>query len=356
MLGYGGPKPGRGGGGAPPPPVGGGGDFTYRPGGATIGRTFASWPALHAAYTAAIAAGERGVDIIFDTSIVYPVPALIGPVGVYAIDNTTTLRGRFSSPVPDTAVDIADGVTLPGLSRIDDFLILASLSSAPVASLAGVAYVDLDHGSAFRADGAAPFFTLLAGATPKFQLYRDSQFRGPASGGVSAIVDLPVVGTAATIRVYEGSTVEASTISGVLGSFLALEYGDENGFFIDTTTGLPDQPGFAGTMSQDRLSQDAHTKYVHTAASVSFYTVRIDDSTVLADAVGGPVSVTLPPITAFSDGREIVVKKVDASGSLVSVVGFGGDLVDGVATQFLFLQYESITIRANAAIGEWNIV
>lgn len=356
MLGYGGPKPGRGGGGAPPPPGGGGGDFTYRPGGATIGRTFASWPALHVAYLAALAAGERGVDIIFDDSIISPA---VVPAGAYSIDNTTTLRGRYSSPVTDTSVNLADGVTLPGLKRLDDRLVLSSLSSAPVVVLpAGGSVIDLDHECVVRADGIAPFFSQPAGTSTRFQLVRNSKFAGPASGGVSAVLDLPVAGTAAVIQVFEGASVDGSTITGIVGSFLTLEYGDENGFFVDTTTGLPDQPGFAGTMSQERASEDAHTKYVNAVANVSFYTVRIDDSTISADATaaGGAVGVTLPPIVAFSDGREITVKKIDAGPGLVTITALAGDLIDGVVSQTLFLQWESITLRADPSVAQWRIV
>jgi hypothetical protein len=72
--------------------------------------------------------------------------------------------------------------------------------------------------------------------------------------------------------------------------------------------------------------------------------------TVLADASGGPVTVSLP--AAGSSGLDVSVKKVDASGNAVTVDGDGAETVDGAATLALSSQYESVRL-ADGLTGWW---
>jgi hypothetical protein len=76
---------------------------------------------------------------------------------------------------------------------------------------------------------------------------------------------------------------------------------------------------------------------------LSPYSVLEADDVILADSSGGAVTVGLPAV-ALSDGRVVYVKKVDASGNAVSADGDGAELVDGLATFDLLVQYESVTL------------
>lgn len=78
-------------------------------------------------------------------------------------------------------------------------------------------------------------------------------------------------------------------------------------------------------------------------AGLSPYSVQADDDVILCDASGGPVTVALPAV-ASSDGRLLRVKKTDASANAVSADGDGAELVDGLATFDLLVQYESVTL------------
>jgi hypothetical protein len=83
--------------------------------------------------------------------------------------------------------------------------------------------------------------------------------------------------------------------------------------------------------------------WVAVNAGLSPYTVLDADDVIVADAAGGPITVTLPTV-ASSDGRVLYVKKVDVSGNAVSADGNGAELVDGLATFDLLVQYESVTL------------
>lgn len=72
------------------------------------------------------------------------------------------------------------------------------------------------------------------------------------------------------------------------------------------------------------------------------YAVGVSDFTVLADATGGVMTVTLPTPTA---GRVLVIKKVDSSANACTVAG----TVDGAVNPTLAAQYNSMTIIADGS-------
>jgi len=76
-------------------------------------------------------------------------------------------------------------------------------------------------------------------------------------------------------------------------------------------------------------------------------------SVALADATTAPLTVTLPPAAAL-DGRQIAVKKVDASGNAVTIEGDSGELIDGAATFPLAAQGKVVTLVSHG--GEWYVV
>lgn len=70
------------------------------------------------------------------------------------------------------------------------------------------------------------------------------------------------------------------------------------------------------------------------------------DRTILVDASGGAVTVTLPTANAFK-GTEYRVKKIDASGNAVTIAA--ADTVDGAASIATTTQWASYTVQCNGA-------
>ena len=69
-------------------------------------------------------------------------------------------------------------------------------------------------------------------------------------------------------------------------------------------------------------------------------TQTVGSELVLVNAASGNVRADLPPALEWVD-RPLVVKKKDASSNLVLVAGTAGQLLDGVATLTLSVQYSS---------------
>ncbi len=88
------------------------------------------------------------------------------------------------------------------------------------------------------------------------------------------------------------------------------------------------------------------TKAIRTVASSS--APRDTDYTLLVDASGGAVTVTLPAANV-STGREINVKAIDVSGGNVTIDGAGAETIDGAATLVITVQYNSAALQCDGA-------
>lgn len=77
------------------------------------------------------------------------------------------------------------------------------------------------------------------------------------------------------------------------------------------------------------------------------------DYTILCDAAGGPITVTLPE-AAGSARRIIGIKKTDPSANGVTIAASGGDLIDGAGTLPITAQWQSYTVHCDG--GGWFII
>lgn len=69
------------------------------------------------------------------------------------------------------------------------------------------------------------------------------------------------------------------------------------------------------------------------------------DSTIIADATGGPFTIFLPSATT-NRGHIFNIKKVDATANIVTIDAAGVQNIDGALTYSLNIQYQSVTIIA----------
>jgi len=82
------------------------------------------------------------------------------------------------------------------------------------------------------------------------------------------------------------------------------------------------------------------------------YTADGTDSTIIIDASGANVTITLPA-AANCEGRIYNIKAVDITNT-ATVDGNGAETIDGSATYVFISQYESITIQSDGT--EWWII
>lgn len=76
------------------------------------------------------------------------------------------------------------------------------------------------------------------------------------------------------------------------------------------------------------------------------YTVTANIYYVRGDATAGAIAVTLPP-AINNTGRQVFVKKIDASGNAVTVTAAGADTIEGAATAVLAAQWAKTLLISN---------
>jgi len=89
------------------------------------------------------------------------------------------------------------------------------------------------------------------------------------------------------------------------------------------------------------------------ATKTANYTATDTDYTILGNATGGAITITLPK-AATVNGKVYVIKKVDASGNAVTIDGDGAETIDGSATQALSSQYDKAVIQSDGS--NWHII
>ena len=123
---------------------------------------------------------------------------------------------------------------------------------------------------------------------------------------------------------------------------------------------MPTQVTLAQLMIDSRDRADMLPQnYVPTAPSAGSNIVIITSNytavpgdVIMANAAGGPFTITIPP--SVSSVAPIFIKKVDATGNIVSVTATGGDLIDGLATQQLNVQYQAMEIFPDG-VTNWYV-
>ena len=90
---------------------------------------------------------------------------------------------------------------------------------------------------------------------------------------------------------------------------------------------------------------------LNTTASI---TVKAQYYYVRADATAGAITISLPTALTCA-GREIIIKKIDASVNAVTVSKSGTDVIEGGTTSSLAAQWDTVKVISNGNTG-WEIV
>lgn len=104
---------------------------------------------------------------------------------------------------------------------------------------------------------------------------------------------------------------------------------------------------------QGCASSGTRTDVIGTKTITDHYTTSTIDSAVLVDASSGGITVTLHNPSGFN-GKSLYLKKIDPSGTSVTLNANGSGLIDGANTAIITSQYEAI--RATAHDGNWWIL
>ena len=195
------------------------------------------------------------------------------------------------------------------------------------------------------ADG--PYLTTTANATltneTNLGLLSAGHLKMTVAAGVAAIqssATIPSTDLTGALPALDGSALTSLASASLTGALPAISGA--------ALTALPNPLPVASGVNLTALKGTAVTHQVVTKVFAdSPYTVLATDETVLVNAVGGAVTITLPSATA---GRILCVKKTDASANAVTLSG----TVDGVANPTLGAQNQSRIVQGDGS--GWQIL
>ncbi len=103
--------------------------------------------------------------------------------------------------------------------------------------------------------------------------------------------------------------------------------------------------GQSGNFSGKGIALSTRTVTANTTATADDYTIRCD---ALVD-----ITVTLPAASAVT-GSVFIIKKVDSTISVVTLVPNGSEAIDGQNTISIYNQYDAVTIQSNG--NSWDVI
>lgn len=90
-----------------------------------------------------------------------------------------------------------------------------------------------------------------------------------------------------------------------------------------------------------------------TSTKTANYAVTPADKVILANAVGSPLTMTLPTAVGITDAQ-FVIKKTDASANAVTIATTSSQTIDGTTTKSLTTQYAMLRVVSDGA--NWQVI
>jgi hypothetical protein len=122
-------------------------------------------------------------------------------------------------------------------------------------------------------------------------------------------------------------------------------------YTITLPTATASQTGMS--LVSDTSSTWSYRYAEKTTAKSTTYLATGDETTILCDASGAAFTVTLPAAASFT-GKHYNIKKTDSSVNAVTVDGNASETIDGATTRTITIQYESIRIVCDGS--NWHII
>lgn len=79
----------------------------------------------------------------------------------------------------------------------------------------------------------------------------------------------------------------------------------------------------------------------------------VNKNVIGADSSGGAFVVTIPLAASNANGF-IAIKKIDSSGNAVTMTASGADTIDGLASQSMSVQYDSVSLYSDG-VSKWYV-
>jgi len=269
--------------------------------------------------------------------------------GSASLSNTSAAYIKYTG-LPQDKIEIFPGLLVSGSSIISGNLDVTGSVSASSFTGNGAGLTNLP---AANLSGVVP---LANGGTGQ-SLSGDLTGKLLIGSGSSLVTGSLVAGNNITINSSSGSiAISASFDAGIQ----SVTSSDPN-LQIQNGTGPDVTASLASNLSVVSLTASAGLNTVNLLVTGSFTigqrtvtgsaSILSTDQVVFANATSGPLTVTLPAVSTGSAGRQLVVKKVDASTDTVTVSGS----IDGGSFFELNGPYQSITLVCDGSTN-WFVL
>lgn len=109
----------------------------------------------------------------------------------------------------------------------------------------------------------------------------------------------------------------------------------------------------AGSAVAVKISSNGIGPYLSTSSKTANYTATANDDVLLCDASSASFTITLPAASSLP-GKTYHVKKTDSSVNTITLDGNASETIDGLLTQVIATQYQTISIVNNGS--NWSII
>lgn len=94
------------------------------------------------------------------------------------------------------------------------------------------------------------------------------------------------------------------------------------------------------------------TKYVTTSTAIT-----VDDEYVVVDSSAGPITITLPVVSASDDGLGFIIKDSSGTAAVNNVtINGNGKNIDGAGTYVMSVNYQGVQIIYSKDANTWSAV
>lgn len=276
----------------------------------------------------------------------------ISTAGLVRLANTESIGWRNAAANADLllSVDSSNNLTFNGST------VLIATGGALVVSGGGTGFSSYAAGDMLYASGTTTFSKLNIG-TANYVLSSNG------TAPVWALIVNAMIDAAAAIdrsKIANGTAnhVLINSGTGAMSSEAQLA-GTRGGTGVSSTATFPTSGVVVTEAATQTLTNKTLTTpkiaYAQTTitSAASPYSATNANSTILANATGGAITVNLPA-AASNTGLVLNIKKTDSSVNVVTVDGNASETIDGQTTFLLHFQYEEITIACDGS--NWNLV
>ena len=159
-------------------------------------------------------------------------------------------------------------------------------------------------------------------------------YKDPNTGVVSSVSMVTETDWLSTLSIVAGTPAGSPVAPSTPAGSIALAQ-----LLVTQSSGIANQ----SAITDVRTRRKKGSSWRNIASKSAAYTMDFDDEMIVCDATGGAFSVTLLPVASMS-GKVVEIVKKDSSVNVVTIQANAAELIMGLNTQPMALQYDTLRL------------